>query len=255
MNIEEIEQYINGTLDEGAIADFERRMSADSELADRVNLMRQLDGSLNDQKAIDVQKAVFEVGDEFFGDNKSNTQNDRSSVLKNLNFIKVAASIAFAILFGFILWWQLGAKALSNQELFANYFEPYEASDITRNEGSDLSDFNKAIQYYNAKNYSSAIPLLTQTLESKPLNNQALYLLGHSYLNQKPSDDNNAIVIFEMIVQNDKAIEVDQAKWYLALIFLNQDDMESAKQLCEELLNSEEVKLKKKAEELLKELD
>lgn len=255
MNIEEIEQYLNGNLDDLARADFERRMATDVKLATRVDLMRQLDDSLVDQNALDAQKAVFAVSDEFFEEKRSSAKSERSFILKNLNALKIAASVAFVILFSFIIWWQLDKEALSNQELYTHYYESYEASIDTRNDDNDITKMDRAVQYYNAKNYSSAIPLLQEILESNAQDNNALYLLGHSYLNQKPSDTNSAIVIFEMIVQNNKAIEVDQAKWYLALIFLNQDDVESTKQLCKELLNSEEAKLQKKAKELLGHID
>ena len=96
------------------------------------------------------------------------------------------------------------------------YYKVYEppTSQRSAQAGAD-ADFTLAIEFYNTHDYEKAEILFNKVLEKKPNDMQTVLLKGVSNFEEK------------------KYPEAKQSfgKWYLALCYLNTDEMEKAKQL------------------------
>ena len=256
INIEEIEQYLDGLLEGDALLEFQQRLQEDKNLAARVRLMQRLDNTLLDEKAIEVQNVVQVLGGEFF---KSELPHKKKVGIQRLPFYRrlmaVAAVFLLLIALSFVLWRQANIGQLSNQELYTAYYAPYKAGQVSRGE-DDFNDlYDQAIQEYNGKNYKKAISLFKEGLVVRPGDVFAVYTLGHAYLNLSPPDFDNALTSFRQVINDGKSIHVAKSQWYVALIYLKQDKRGEAKEVLTALIKSEDAKVAAQAKELLGKLD
>ncbi len=256
LNIEEIEQYLDGTLQGTDLKAFEERLLNDKSLASRVELMKKIDHSIEDEKAMAAQKAIMEIGDEFF--KKKSTIVETNTIQKRPFYrrpLAMAACFLLAVTLGIILWSQMKPSSLSNQELYASYYVPYHANDASRGETGNATFYNLAVQQYQSKEYTKAIASFQKVLLINPTDNQVLYCLAHAYLNETPPALGQASKYFEQIIKDGKSIRVAKSKWYLALIYLKQNETVNAQKLLNELIGSEDDKMANQAKELLQRMD
>lgn len=248
INIEEIEGYLDGSLQGADLKDFQQRLEKDQALVKRVALLKKVDHSLSDEKALAVQKVVMELGDEFF------QKKAREANTRQLPFYRRPLAIAagFLLLFalGFLLQ-QQSSSTLSNQDLYAAYYQPYHSTDTNRGSDDTQDRYQEALQHYQAKEYPQAIAGLQEVLAAKPNDIPASFHLAHAYLNTTPSALDEASLYFEKIVVDGKSILVSKSQWYLALIYLKQDRADAAVAVLQSLANSADTKLAAQAKELL----
>ncbi len=254
--IKEIEQYLDGSLSERDLEVFQQRLLEDKILASRVNLMKQINFSLTDDKAIAVQNAVMDLGDEFFKIERSTESKTKTHRLPFYRQpLAIAASFLVILLFSFAIWWQMTAKPISSQALYATYYTPYQANDAVRGENVDDSLYKQALDQYNGGDFLASISTFQKHLALNPTDIQAMYCMAHAHLNGSVPNYSAAITQFEKIIEDGKSIKMSKAQWYLALIYLKQDKIEHTKKLLEDLKRSQDDKMAKQAEGLLKQLD
>ena len=84
------------------------------------------------------------------------------------------------------------------------------------------NDYILGLIKYAQGNYPLAISLFQQTVEKDALNYSARFLLGISFMAQKDFD--NAETILKQMVEDSSHLFQDQAKWYLGLIYLSDEN-------------------------------
>ena len=254
--IEKIEQYLQGQLSEVEHKAFEKELSVNKALSKQLQLIQEMDESLEDENALLTQKTIQEIGEDFFKENivADETKNKQNAPIKRLSFYRrpwaIAASILLLVASVAILW-QINSKspAMSDEAIFAQYHNVEKMSPIVRSGLQKDSLYNMAVGQFNEKQYTSAINIFTTLTESNPDNWQYVYALANAYLNNNQPEP--AKQQFQKIADQKKSILAPRSSWYLALIFIREGNKEAAKKQLNKLMTSEDSGLAAKAKELL----
>ncbi|TVZ56288.1 anaphase-promoting complex subunit 3 [Lutibacter sp. Hel_I_33_5] len=177
------------------------------------------------------------------------TISKKSTLKKGTPKWLVAASVALLIsLSGYYL---IAGNSLNNQELYAEYYQPYRnvIHPVVRGDSStDLK--TTAFVYYENNNYKKAYDTLLK-LYKKDVNPD--YLLYQGICLLELNQPKKAITIFSKSLENNTTYST-KVTWYLALSYLQQNDIEKATFYLNKYLKSGDLFKKDEAETLLKKL-
>ena len=112
------------------------------------------------------------------------------------------------------------------EELFSNYFSPYENLITVRSDKPKDKLLQEAMSYYSVKNYNDAAKLLKKHLTENPDDNLISLYLGISFL--VLGSHKKAAVIFRKILKSGNPVIADHARWYLALSNLKESNISEA---------------------------
>ncbi|PHS67488.1 MAG: hypothetical protein COB12_03420 [Flavobacterium sp.] len=161
---------------------------------------------------------------------------------KKNNYTKwlVAASIAILIGFGSMFYFQ----TTSNQELFAENFEPYRniIQPIVRGEVSDNIKTH-AFTAYEKGDYKQAITLFSEIQKTETATYYSFYI-ANSYL--ALDNTSEAILLFKNYIAT-KGEFSEKAYWYLALAYLKEETTSEAKQILRKITEAKTYNYKKAA--------
>jgi len=172
--------------------------------------------------ALKERQSIFS-GLEALGNEKMKEEiKDQAAPTRKLSvWITMAAAIALLVFFA---WQFLFPATVSSADLFAQSYEPYAAS-ITTRDVAVIENLQKADAYYKAKEYETAIPFLIEAHKSQPNNSNLELTLGNAFLTTGQIE--KAKTYFEAIIRRGDALYLDQARWYLALSCLKNDEIEA----------------------------
>ena len=170
------------------------------------------------------------------------------AMTRRFTLLKVAAAIVLVAVS--VIIFQL-RQPTSPQDLYSQYFKPYDNEFVSPKRGVDqsLELQVQSFREYDNGNFSSAIEGFNKILEEDQENTLVLFYLGNAQLAE--NDGQAAIITFKRFLELSQDFTM-QAKWYLALSYLKEDDVDEAKVLLEELENNEEIV--KQAVKILKDL-
>jgi tetratricopeptide (TPR) repeat protein len=164
----------------------------------------------------------------------------------------IPMAVAAVLVLSLALWIIVPrTSADTPQELYTAYFEPFDSpgSGLTRSTDDEMSLKAKAYEAYDAHEYEKASQLFVSLLKEKD-DAIAHLCLGNTWLAlDKPQE---AEKVFMHMLERHGDL-VTQAKWYLALTFLQQGKIERTKATLWEISNSSTYG--EKARELLSKLD
>ncbi len=164
---------------------------------------------------------------------------------------RVAASIVLLLAAWFVFY---PMNTVNNQELVAEYFEPYaNTTPKTRGEVIESKDVTtEAFTAYDRGDYEKAIPHFERAVKESddPLLNT--FYLGNAYL--ATGDGQNATKEFATVVEAGKGL-AGVAEWYLALSYLQTDNADMAITTLLKIRDQGEDYYAGKANKLLKELE
>ncbi|WP_288370385.1 tetratricopeptide repeat protein [uncultured Algoriphagus sp.] len=149
----------------------------------------------------------------------------------------VAASLALIL----VAWWGFqGGFQDPNQKLFEAYYET-DPGLITAMSGTDSYEFDRGMVDFKEGKYQEALALWKPLLEQNPSGDTLLYFVGMANLElqnfQESKED-----LQKILSESSSEFEED-AKWYLALIYLKQGELDQAKLLLSDLDKPEAQKL------------
>lgn len=264
---EKIDNYLNGTLSEVERAAFEAQLQQDASLREKVQLVREVDSVLSEEDDLNFQRIVESETDLFLKNLDSNSEGELKEEKKSPppatptrkigGFSRrwaIAASFLLLLVSIMLLWQLQSNHPLSNEELFAQYSDTYPLNEDLRGSDSTISDFEKGIQQYQANNFDAATEIFEILLAKNEQDMSLSFCLANAYFNQNPPQFDLASKQFQKIITNDSSIYVPKAKWYLALIWLQKEELEKAKKLLKEVEVSGD-KFGKKAKDLLIEIE
>ena len=221
--IQRIETYFNGLMSAEERKAFEREMAADSELAQQVH---------NYQEA---RKAVDIYGENQIKVRLTNRYRQARETAKIRRFspvswVAVAASIC--LLIAVSLWLFNQNKTYSNEELYAQYYEPASLG-IIRDTDSDYAQLMIAKETFDSQNYEDAVPLFLELVEDSIFDRKpyAYFHLGISYLELE--NTGQAVEAFDAV--SESSTFTWNAKWFKALALLKLGQSDKAKILFEEI--------------------
>jgi len=268
MDVNEIDinRYINGKLKGEDLVVFEKLLSQNQTLREKVNFHKDVDAVLKEKMAsletFEKEEAVLkpllnELGDDFFLQKNQIDKNvilesvagpatelqskSKPSIIKRLFPIVGVAAAAAILLFLFI--------PKQENKLFVKYFE-LPTLQTKMSPSDDPTTFDKANKAYKSKSYKEAVVLYNQSLKEDLNNPKALLYKGGAEL--ELNKISNASNTFQKLI-NQHPKYADIANWYLALIYLKKGNEEKAKSILK-LVTKDDKEYYNKAQQLLKEI-
>ena len=247
-NYEQIDQYLMGQLQGENLRSFERQMESDPDLAQEVADRRKSLDILEDLGDLQLKKRIKVIHNKVVGSSEREATPEKVTKVRPLyRWIAVAAT--FLLLISAFLWWS--NRALDNQQLFAQHYEPYNISFTNRSADVDtrLAD---ASRLYKNGNFQQVIGLLESYLQDTT-NTKATLALGIAAIELNHYD--KAIQYFDQLIEAKDPLYEEQAIWYKALTYLKQDDAANCKTQLN-LLTQERFSFRKAdAQQLLNQLN
>lgn len=238
-----IEMYLDGELDQKETFAFQKKLLEEPDLAKEFKLRNEVNQAILDEDVANLRSVLKRI-------HEKHSSKNRNRVIRLFRRNKVLVSGMAAALLVFVLLGSIfifSEKEMSNDKLFNNYYSSDDAVMISRSSATSGSELliKDALLAYQEKNYQKTIQLLSE-FEQNAL---ASYYLGLAYLETGKTD--NAINIFNTLIEEEDNLFVEQAEWYLGLCYLKTNNNEKAKELFEKIADSDNI-FKIKAKEVLR---
>jgi tetratricopeptide (TPR) repeat protein len=237
-DIELIEAYLRGTLDDQALAAFQRRRQDDPEFDREVIDYSQIINQIRTTHEKDFMNKVRHWDGEI-----ENRQEAKVIPLRTI--FSIAASLVLLALVGVYLFRN---SQRDHQQLFQEYFQPYENVISERSGKNDAQQ--KGMELYDQKKYDEAIVQLKLAAVQDPDNPSLKCYLGIAYLARGHAQQ--AKEIFEAMVHDDYSLFKEVAEWNLAMTYLKLDDETSLKKTLEDIIQQKDHLYREQATELLR---
>ena len=280
-----IERYLAGELEGDELQEFEVRLGQDSKLRGEVDLARELNEVIEDEKGMAFSALVVEVEEEYLaehgaglglgrgfeeasagpdavessGEPESAEEEEGSGEAENgavgskvrrfPTWMAIAASVVLLAVVGYFTVLQGGADPA---ELYSEYYSDYPAPDAFRGDSSLVERYEVAFEDYKSGKYQSAQEEFESILVVNPDDRMAIFYSGLSY--QAAGSLEEAVSHLEQVAGGEYNSYQQAARWYLGLNFVKQEKIEEGKKWLE-LLAEGKGKYPELAGELLGELD
>ncbi len=244
-----IERYFRDLLSEEERLAFEKRIESDEELKAEVDFHQDMLVAAQHEGDTALKKMFQQQETKSTNVANETVKIERPPTAKIFSLKKVMA-LAASVLFMVLSYWFYQQSLLGSPDLFANNFEQYPnvIAPIERGETATTT-LEKAFAAYENKRYEEAISSFDQ-LENSTINFDVLFYKANALL--ALGKNNTAMQAFEQVV-NSKTKFSAQAKWYLALTYLKQNNNVQAKTILEEIIKDKSFNYQK-AEELITQL-
>ncbi|MCK8522615.1 hypothetical protein M0D21_13605 [Aquimarina sp. D1M17] len=231
-------KYFEGSLTQEELKLFEQYRKEDTSFEQEVLFQEDAQKVLKAEEKANI-KSLFNQYEEEITNNSSSKAKNKSK------FWLVAASLA--ILIGSAVWFSLQTSAVSSEELYANYFQPYKnvVHPLTRSV-QEKDQKTIAFEAYENGDYDTAAHLFNQLFSSSK-EPYYLFYAANSLMQLNKMDD--AIPLLEKHLTTQDTLN-EKSVWYLALAYLRKNNIKEAKTYLN-LIITEKKYNHKKAKELL----
>jgi hypothetical protein len=223
--IEEIDKYINMELDDDERSSFETELDNNLDLTAELELYKEIDTALSENDVMNLRDKLDRISKEVTREKHK----ERSFIVRIIPRSRIAtATVAASLLLLIGITSMLSRNKISNEkELYNHYFSTYDATGIFRSNNQDPDNkINLALHKYNAAEYSEAIALFEQVLQTDASNPVGNFYQGMSY--QELGKFDNAIMSYSEVIKVKNNLFVEQAEWYTALCYLQNDNRKKA---------------------------
>ena len=222
-NDDDLDRYLRDEMDAPEKQAFEQQLANDTTLADDLALQQdtikgiRLDGSHNLKQQLQAVEAGL-AGKEI----AANT--DKSGIHRRLMaWVAIAASLLTVVLLGYLFL----TNASSPEEMYVAYYQPYPNLINPAQRSTEVEEetvLEQAVRAYDGQDYEQALRLFAQgNARSNP---GYTFYYAASYLGL--DQPNEAIPLFEQVVQDKESLFYEPALWYLALAHLKTGDTTAA---------------------------
>lgn len=223
---EELARYLEGDMNVQEMASFEKRFESDSNLKERVFLHQRMDIALGNQEEVSLESSLRAMMDRM-GEVE---EPEEEEVPKRFNprlWWGVAASVLLLAVVGISLY--ASSSSQSGQELFAEHYQAYDASNELRTADSIPKRLlDDAFDAYNAADFSNALLAFNEILSVDANHVRARFYAGICQLELQ--DYAKARSSFTYVIQDQKNLYINQSSWYLGLVCLSVGDLECVNQ-------------------------
>lgn len=237
-------KYIHDELDDETRKKFESDLKSDLKLQEAYKLYSKLEDYLLDKESIKIKESL---------DQARNRYVSRESKRKRMIWVYRAAAVFVILISAAIFYLMVIDKpAVSNEKLFASYYNTYSLSVEYRSDISNLSEaFQAAMDNYETGNFETALTLFEQIIHTDKTETSALFFAGICSMELKDYD--TAIEYFNKLIAANNLLFIQQANWYLALSYIQTDQIAEAAGVLQLIVK--EYKFKhQEAEDLLEKL-
>lgn len=241
---QQIEEYLDGKLIGEELDLFLKLKDQEKELNKEIDLRLGINQSLKDKGLMELREILNKQKTDFFI--KDPFYNFRKDLFKTWHL--AAASFSLILVVGG-LWYILSNKPYSTEKLVTKYYKPAHPIGQTRSvEISSGDALSEAFSHYKENDFNSALKYF------KLLDNQitAKFYSGVCYIEM--GEFNLAIESFTFVINDKDNLYLEQADWYLGLIYL----MNNQRQLAIsqfELISNGDSYYATQAEEIIKYLN
>ncbi len=243
-DLEYINQYLRGELDERDRSLFEKRLKEDPAFAEEVKLHQKVKEVVLDENTHRLDQVLKDIRREW--ERKPTATQPVFAWLKTP--YRVAAAIVLIMAAGALAYIALWPSHPSSQELFSIYYQP---SPLSLQRGlENPPELEKAFGHYQKSEYNRALDYFEDPAVVTLSSIKVEFYKAHCYLNT--GEIERSIKSFEEVIQHGDNVYMKPAHWYLALSYLKANDRDTAKKLLMEI--GEGNMFEGVAERLLKDL-
>jgi tetratricopeptide (TPR) repeat protein len=224
-----IERYNAGEMDEIEKQWFRKELEMNKLLRDEVGLRSKTDAILNDHGALLLRNKLRAI-------EKQRAEASLHKAHRKHMPVRYAAVIAIFILLGSVLLFR--GRNLPPDEILDRFYTPFEGISASRSvEKVGNRDYTAAMEYYTTHDYAMAAVLFSKVLKENPEDMESTLLYGVSNFEEKkyPVAEHS----FNKVVDNNDNLFIDDARWYLALCYIQTNETEKAIGQLEVIGNSE----------------
>jgi hypothetical protein len=238
------EDYLSGYLSGKELELFEKELKTNPELASEVLLRTEIENALRDKNFMDFRNLLNNtprVRHQY-----SNGVNIRNEVFRTWQI--AAASFLLVILAGG-MWYIFSSNFYSSDRLISKYYKPAQSIGQNRSVEFGTDDaLKEAFSYYQQNDYLNALKYFS-TLDNQVT---AKFYSGVCYIELE--DYQKATSSFEFVINNKDNLFIEQAEWYLGLIYLMNNDKDKASDQFTKISRTDSF-YSNQAQEILKYLD
>jgi len=238
-----VHRYLNNELNPQEIKEFEQELLHNKALADELKLTRDIEKAVNDDEATAFREQLEAIHQKHYGKRK---------VIGMPIYWAAAASIVLVLGLAYLFFFVMN-HPMNDEKIFAQYYKPYESTYSLRSvENDSLKLMNDAFEYYDKKDYKSALSLFKKCIVEIPGNLSLHFYAGISCM--ETGDYAGALKYFDEVIAQNSNLLVEQAAWYKALCLLKMKKDAEAKTMFKQMA-AKGGYYKQKAEEILKEMN
>ncbi len=219
---ENIEDYIDGTLEDEILEEFEAELNENSDLKVEVTLRRNVNESVGEKDVISLRDRLGQIQHDVKGkDMKSIVPHTK---MNQMRWWKAGVAIAVLLIaLGGALKNQMG----SSKQVYETFYEVPEWSP-RRSVESDGSYLQKANTYYNRGDYRKAIALCDEAISQSREAWVFHFFKGASL--QNTGDYAMAIPEYTKVITQGDNLFIEEAEWYKSLCYLKLESHDKAKE-------------------------
>ncbi len=261
---ETIEAYLSGEMTDTELKAFEAQMSADAELAKEVQLHADIAVTLQTQDKL-KQKRHWQ---QLISSQKLNLNREQDEPIligkKNnwggmTSYLLRIAALLVLVVGSYFIWQQFSAPGLEKLA-WQQWQETQTTQQWSGIRGTSTGDtdvekasFKKSLQLYGDKQFEEALTELGLITPQSRLFADVVLLQSMCFLQLQQNDKAIGKLTFLLQPQNDNLLK-DQARWYLALAYLQNNQTALARQELSKIVAEQSVHWDR-AGDLLKKLD
>lgn len=238
-----IERYLEEKMQPSEKRWFEKELEGNLWLRNELELRRKAESIVSNFDAIQLRKKLMDAETR----HRNETKLERAVKKVPANY---AAVILGLIVISTLLILQ--GNSLNINDFTARVLENYEISTNSR-AGSVLTpaELTPGMELYNDGRFREAISLFSSIPGESSCIVQSRFLSGLSSMQIK--DYSAAVKSFEQVVANNDNIFMEEASYYLALSYYNEEEYDKARQTLEGIINSQS-RFKKEAKKLVRKI-
>lgn len=226
-----ISKYLDGELNPLEARSFEEALSQDHELQEELDLYRDVDEALADTEVLELRAQLDEIHEELSPQIEKISRKSSRRVLR----YAVAASVAVVISLG---TYSLFFKKVNDNKIVSQFYKPYDVTLVNRSANSELTNIlGDALYQYDNGNYREAITLFEEILDSDPEMMASHLYSGISFFELK--EYVKAGNSFHKVIDHNDNLYIEQAEWYLGMVYMLTDQKEKARQQFRDIKKSE----------------
>ncbi|WP_178986038.1 tetratricopeptide repeat protein [Winogradskyella helgolandensis] len=228
----QFEAYLAGDLSEDDVVAFNERLNSDAQFKEAFEIYKDLSSSLEHQIGNEREIFDFKANLDVISSQHFNAIHDEELGIKpapKTSFYKYAVAASVVILLGFFIFNQFGGPKYEDY----NNFDPISLTVRS----ADNTNFSKAEQSFNSKNYEEAIRAFNVILEDDFTNLEIQLYKGIALV--ETNQFKEADIVLNKITNGNTAYR-NKAKWILALSYLKQDNTSASIKILKTIPNDAE---------------
>jgi lipopolysaccharide biosynthesis regulator YciM len=238
-----IMQYLDGDLEGKDLEQLLQELAKNESARKDLKLLQEINQFLGGRDHLAFRDALAQVRLEY-------RAHSRRQKLRRISWVSAAATVL--ILSALFIWQSNYSGKKTGEVLYAKYYKPYPAAQITRSAGSNERSLQDAFTAYEQKNYETAYNLFYLQAERNPDSITPSFYLGICALETNRMQ--KAVNLFREVSQIRQNPYRQHAQWFLALSFIKTGDSRRAVKQLEEIVTQDNM-YSLLAEELLQSLN